>query len=155
MADLAEQLVPYMVAAGLVQDPPDAQERARLLAATPLIQERLNVLSEAPDKLRFLFVADDAIEIEEKARLKPEEVPLLAAARTALADVADWDHAEIEQALRTTLIDGLGLKPKHAFGPVRTAITGSKVSPPLFESMEILGRESSLRRIDRALASVG
>nr|WP_026927004.1 glutamate--tRNA ligase [Granulicoccus phenolivorans] len=155
VADLAEQLVPYMVAAGLVQDPPDAQERARLLAATPLIQERLNVLSEAPDKLRFLFVADDAIEIEEKARLKPEEVPLLAAARTALADVADWDHAEIEQALRTTLIDGLGLKPKHAFGPVRTAITGSKVSPPLFESMEILGRESSLRRIDRALASVG
>lgn len=153
--ELAEQLIPFAVAQGLVQDPPADDERAKLVAGTPLIQERLNVLGEAPDKLRFLFVADESIEIEEKARLKPEELPVLEAARKALAGLDGWDHATIEQALRTALVEDLGLKPKHAFGPVRTAITGSKVSPPLFESLEILGRESALRRIDRALGSAG
>ena len=62
-----------------------------------------------------------------------------------------WDTASIESVLRATLVEGLGLKPKNAFGPVRVATTGRRVSPPLFESLEILGRERSLRRLDQAL----
>ena len=65
-----------------------------------------------------------------------------------------FDHATIEAALRAALVDGLGLKPRLAFGPVRTAITGRRISPPLFESMELLGRESSLARIARARAGL-
>jgi glutamyl-tRNA synthetase len=64
-----------------------------------------------------------------------------------LSDLSEWTTESIEGALRTALIDGLGLKPKVAFGPVRLAITGRRVSPPLFESMELLGSQRSLSRI--------
>ncbi|HQA78643.1 MAG TPA: glutamate--tRNA ligase, partial [Propionicimonas sp.] len=72
---------------------------------------------------------------------------VVAAATTALSGLGEWNHETIQAALREALVDGLGLKPKFAFGPVRLAITGSNVSPPLFESMELLGRESSLARL--------
>jgi len=72
------------------------------------------------------------------------------AARPALEGLDEWTHGAIEGALSATLVDGLGLKPRHAYGPLRVAVTGSAVSPPLFESMEILGRESTLARL-RAL----
>ena len=72
------------------------------------------------------------------------------AASDALSDLGSWDTASIEEALRAALVDGLGLKPRHAFGPVRVAITGKRVSPPLFESLELLGRERSLTRLRAA-----
>jgi glutamyl-tRNA synthetase len=82
---------------------------------------------------------------------------VLAAARDALdrlpADV--WTHDQIEEALRGALVDGLGLKPRVAFGPVRTAISGRRVSPPLFESMQILGKIDSIDRIDRLATRLG
>jgi glutamyl-tRNA synthetase len=84
--------------------------------------------------------------------LGPDSVPVLAAARDALGSLDDWASASIEAALRGALIEGLGLKPKLAFGPVRVAVTGRRVSPPLFESLELLGRERTLARIDAALA---
>lgn len=152
--ELTEAIVPFMVAAGVVTDPPQPDELALLRGATPLIKERLNTLSEAVDKVRFLFTADDAIEIEEKATLKPEEAEVLDAATAALTELEEFTAEPIQAALRTALVDAMGLKPKFAFGPVRTAITGSKVSPPLFESMELLGRESVLRRIARARATL-
>jgi glutamyl-tRNA synthetase len=65
----------------------------------------------------------------------------------ALEPLGQWTAASIEEALRSVLIDGMGLKPKVAFGPVRVAVTGRRVSPPLFESMEILGRETCLARL--------
>ena len=80
--------------------------------------------------------------------------PVLDAAAEALRAVEPYDHTAIEAALRTALIEGLGLKPKLAFGPVRVAVTGRKISPPLFESLELLGRESSLARIEAARAGV-
>nr|WP_171196257.1 glutamate--tRNA ligase [Enemella dayhoffiae] len=153
-ATLAEEITPFLVRAGLVTDPPQADERELILGAAPLIKERLNTLSEAVDKVRFLFTADEAIEIEEKATLKPEEGAVLDAAIDALAGLSTFDHEQVEAALRGALIERLGLKPKLAFGPVRTAITGSKVSPPLFESMALLGQESSLARLRRARATV-
>ncbi len=150
--ELADQLVAPLVAAGLVSDPPLADERALLDAATPLVQERINTLSEAVELLRFLFTPDERIVVEEAVGLGPEARPVLDAATAALRVVEPFTAAEIETALRTALIGGLGLKPKLAFGPLRGAVTGRRISPPLFESLELLGRESSLRRIERATA---
>ncbi|WP_425309441.1 glutamate--tRNA ligase [Ammonicoccus fulvus] len=153
-AELVPHLVPFMIAAGLVTDPPQADQLALLEGATPLIKERLNTCSEVVDKLRFLFTDDERIEIEEKARLKPEEGQVLDTAIEALRALDSFDRESIEAALRTGLVEGLGLKPKFAFGPVRVGLTGSKVSPPLFESMELLGRESTLARLERARATL-
>jgi glutamyl-tRNA synthetase len=71
----------------------------------------------------------------------------LDAAVLALEPLPGWETGAIEAALRGALVEGLGIKPKLAFGPLRVAVTGRRVSPPLFESMEILGRESSLARL--------
>jgi glutamyl-tRNA synthetase len=72
---------------------------------------------------------------------------VLDAAITALTAAPEWTTAAIEAELRTALIDGLGLKPRDAFGPLRSAISGRRISPPLFESMELLGRDSTLARL--------
>ena len=120
-----------------------------LLKAAPLVQERMQVLSEAPGLLGFLFVDDDDLTWDADARPKADARPTLDAAYEALATVMEWTTEFIEAALRAGLIDGLGLKPRVAFGPLRAAISGRRISPPLFESMELLGRESTLRRIQR------
>jgi glutamyl-tRNA synthetase len=86
-------------------------------------------------------------------QLGPEQQPTLAAAVTALEGLDEWSAAAIEQALRSALVEGLGLKPKFAFGPVRVAVTGRTVSPPLFESLEILGRDRSLARLRAATST--
>ena len=72
---------------------------------------------------------------------------MLDAALAALEPVTDWRAADLEAALRTAIVEGLGIKPKFAFGPLRVAVTGRRVSPPLFESMEILGRDECLARL--------
>ena len=154
-AELTENLVPFLAAAGLISDPPRPEERDRLAAATPLIQERINTLSEAVGMLAFLFLPDDKIAIAPDAGLSADSIPTLTAAYEALAAVSDFDHASVEASLRTALVDDLGLKPRLAFGPVRAASTGSRISPPLFESIELLGRESTLARIAAALAELG
>ena len=64
-----------------------------------------------------------------------------------LGSEADWSAARIEAALRSAIVEGLGVKPKVAFGPLRTAVSGQRISPPLFESMEILGKTSTLARL--------
>jgi glutamyl-tRNA synthetase len=154
-AELMENLLPFLAAAGLISQPPLPAERERLAAATPLIQERINTLSEAVGLLAFLFLPDDKITIAPDAGLSADSIPTLRAAYEALATVQDFNHAAVESALRTALIDNLGLKPRLAFGPVRAAVTGSRISPPLFESIELLGRQSTLARIAAALAELG
>ncbi|MGO1973319.1 MAG: glutamate--tRNA ligase [Propionibacteriaceae bacterium] len=153
-AELTGHLVPFLAGADLVSDPPTAEQSALLAQITPLIRERMNTLSEAVALTTFFFTADDEVVIDEAVALKSDARGTLETARTALAGVEPFDTAAIETALRAALIDGLGLKPRHAFGPVRVAITGRKISPPLFESLEILGRDSALTRIDRALAAL-
>jgi glutamyl-tRNA synthetase len=105
--------------------------------------------------LGFLFV-DGAVTVEDDARsaLPAEAGDVLDAAVAALDRLAPFDAASIEAALRAALVDGLGLKPKVAFGPVRIAVTGRRVSPPLFESMELLGAEMSLARLRDLRASL-
>jgi glutamyl-tRNA synthetase len=139
----------------LINEPPSRAERDKLAAATPLIQERISTLSEAVGLLAFLFIPDDKITIAPDAGLSADSIPTLTAAYEALTAVKDFDHDAVESALRGALIDKLGLKPRLAFGPVRAAVTGSRISPPLFESIELLGRRSTLGRIAAALAELG
>ena len=68
--------------------------------------------------------------------------------------VGEWNTANIEAALKTALLEGLELKPRKAFGPIRVAVTGATISPPLFESMELLGAERSLKRLRAARAAL-
>ncbi len=152
--ELADRLLPYLQADGAVPDPAAADQVARLAAATPLVAERIGTLSEVTAMLGFLFQADDTVVVDEDAGLKAESEPTLVAAASALAEVEPFEHTAIEAALRASLVEGLGLKPKFAFGPVRAAVTGHRISPPLFESLELLGRESSLARIERARAGL-
>jgi glutamyl-tRNA synthetase len=85
--------------------------------------------------------------------LKGDAAEVLTVAVAALEAVETWATPAIESALRATLVDGLGLKPKVAFGPVRVAVTGRRVSPPLFESLELLGRDRTLRRLRDAISA--
>jgi glutamyl-tRNA synthetase len=154
--DLAARIVPVLQDAGVLPDEPSPDQHALLREAIPLVQTRLARLTEAPLLLGFLF-AGDAFRVDGEAAAKAlvgEVLPVLDAARTALLGVADWTHDAIEAALRAALVDGLGIKPKHAFGPLRVAVTGRTVSPPLFESMELLGRDVTLHRVDAAIADV-
>jgi glutamyl-tRNA synthetase len=112
--------------------------------AAPLVQEKIETLAEFPDFAGFLFR-----DIEPDPALLDGRV--LEEAETALAAVEPFTTEAIEQALRT-LSEQLGLKPREAFQPIRVAITGSKVSPGLFESIELLGRDATLERIRRAQA---
>jgi len=122
---------------------------ARLLElAMPLVAERVNKLIEVPDMLGFLFTEKVAYDEADVAKLLDADGrAVVASARSALEGIEEWSTSAIEEALRTRLVDEMGLKPRVAFGPVRVAITGRRISPPLFESMELLGREASLARL--------
>jgi glutamyl-tRNA synthetase len=148
-----ERLLPHLT--GLVADPPTGTEQAILREAGPLVQERMQLLSEAPALLGFFFAPDDSIEVDADATPPAGSAEILDAAVGALEQLNDWSHAEIERVLRTELIDGGGLKPRIAFGPLRTALSGKRISPPLFESMQLLGKESTLARLSRLAASLG
>ncbi|TCC34510.1 glutamate--tRNA ligase [Kribbella speibonae] len=150
--EFAQRMIPFLTTAGVLAEPPSAEDLAVLRAAVPLVQERMDTLSESEEMLGFLFVSEDRFTVDPDAAAKVltgDATAVLDAAAKALADV-EWTTEAIEAALRASLIDGLGLKPKNAFGPVRVAISGRRISPPLFESLELLGREKSLHRLDRA-----
>ncbi|KUI12398.1 glutamate--tRNA ligase [Mycobacterium lehmannii] len=120
----------------------------RFAEAAALVQTRIVVLGDAWDLLRFLNDAEFTLDEKSAAKeLKPEAVAVLDAALGALENVGDWTTPAIEAALKEVLLDGLGLKPRKAFGPIRVAATGASVSPPLFESLDLLGRERSLDRL--------
>ncbi len=154
---LAARIVDHLVWAGVWPADPDPAQVDLLTRATPLIQERLVTLSEALPKLEFLFTADDDLVMQEDAlaTLNEDAPRVLEAARVAIAAVEPFDDASVQAALRSALVEGLGLKPKFAFGPVRVAVSGAKVSPPLFESIVLLGRESTIARIGALRARLG
>ena len=154
--DFTERIVPFLARAGLVGDPPTAEQRRVLEAIAPLAQERMIVLSDAVGLLGFLFVED--VEIDPAAAAKqlagPEAAEVLDAAQAALRQLPDWTTPAIEAVLKEALVEGLGRKPRQAFGPVRVAVSGRTVSPPLYESMELLGRERTLARLAAARSAV-
>jgi glutamyl-tRNA synthetase len=156
--DFAGRLSDFLVDVGLLADPPTAALRELVRAAAPLVQPRCTLLSDAAEMLRFLVVDDDAFAVDEAAAAKNltgAALPTLQAALVAVSGVTDFTAVPIEQALRTALIEGLGLKPKQAFTPIRVAVTGRTVSPPLYESLELLGRASTVRRLEAAIAAAG
>lgn len=131
-------------------------DEAGFAAAAELVQTRIVVLSDAWELLKFFN--DDAYELDPRAAAKElgdDAAPVLDAAIGALDGVPEWSAGAIEEALKAALLDGLQLKPRKAFGPIRVAVTGSTVSPPLFESLELLGRERSLRRLRAARERAG
>ncbi|WJH23099.1 glutamate--tRNA ligase [Pseudarthrobacter defluvii] len=144
-----DRVAHYLREAGLVGEILTDREEEILTEAAPLVQERITLLGEAPEMLAFLFKADDAIDIADDARkgLPANLSEVLDAAIAALESVEDWTAEDIQAALKQALVEDMGIKPRLAFGPVRTAVSGRRVSPPLFESMVILGKESSLRRL--------
>ncbi|MFI5534323.1 glutamate--tRNA ligase [Kitasatospora sp. NPDC051853] len=155
--DFVRRLVPYLQAPGLLPAEPTPAQLDLLAKVAPLTQERMVVLSEIVTMAGFLFVdpADFALDPEDAAKvLTADARPVLAASIAALTALADFTPDPIQAALREALVDGLGIKPKFAFTPLRVAVTGRRVSPPLFESMELLGREETLRRLGAALEAV-
>jgi glutamyl-tRNA synthetase len=157
-ADFLNRLIPYLQSAGVLGSTVSDAEQAILTEAAPLIQERITVLGEAPDMLGFLFKTADQIMIEDDARAGlPENAAAIAtAAAEKLAAVSDADFKteHIQELLNALLIEQMELKPRVAFGPLRTAISGRRISPPLFESMQILGRDETVARLKGFAASI-
>jgi len=173
--EFTKRMVPYLAKAGVFAGgassdgdglpvQPNEAELELLAKATPLVQERMQLLGEAPGLLAFLFTTSDALDIDPDAvkSLKGDVRGVLAASIAGLEALGAepvegaWVTASIEEALRVALIDDLGLKPRVAFGPLRVGVSGRRISPPLFESMELLGRDETLarlRRFDALLAS--
>jgi glutamyl-tRNA synthetase len=142
--DFTERLRAYFATYGHDTGLDDAQ----FAEAARLVQTRIVVLSDAWGLLKFLN--DDEFALDEKAAAKElgsAAAPVLDAAIVGLDELNEWTTAAIEEALKTALLEKLELKPRKAFGPIRVAATGAAVSPPLFESLELLGRERSLRRL--------
>jgi glutamyl-tRNA synthetase len=156
--EAARRILPFLQRVDLIADPPTSDQLRLLAGGAPLVQERITVLSEAVGMLGFLFVDEGAFTPDADAaakNLSADAAPVLDAGVKALDAIEDWHAAPIKEALEGALIVGLGLKPRHAFAPLRVAITGRTVSPPLFESMELLGRDRSMSRLRRAAVSLG
>jgi len=131
-------------------------EAAIVCGAAGMLQPRLVLLSDALDQLTFALTPDADLVIEDDARAQlTDAAPLVMdAALPVLEALGDFTHDAIEEALRTALVEGMSLKPRVAFAPLRVAITGRRVSPPLFESMELLGKESVLARLSALRATL-
>jgi len=155
-ADFAARALPFLQRAGLVADPASAEELAALAAVVPLVQTRVAVLSELPDLVRFLFVAEDDFAVDPAAVAKAlgeGSAEVLTAAADALEGVQDWSAETVQAAVDGALLEGgLGLKRGKAYTPLRAAVCGASIAPPLPESIALLGRERALRRL-RAAAS--
>jgi glutamyl-tRNA synthetase len=144
--ELAARLQPFLEREGLPAGTDEGREK--LAAVTPLLTERMKRLTDAPPMVRFLFT--DAVEPDDKARKTLEgQSEYLQAVASVLDGLDEWTAAAIEGALRE-LATQCDLKPKQAFQPIRAAVTGTLVSPPLFESLEILGRSATLERLNKA-----
>ena len=146
-----ERSLPFLINAKVITG--ENKEIELVKSALPIIQERIVKLAEIPAMLKFLFV--DKLEIEEESKNKitdDQSKQVLKRALEVLEPILSWQHESIEAALRGALIDELGLKPRIAFGAVRIAVTGSHISPPLFESMELLGKAPTMVRIKEALS---
>jgi glutamyl-tRNA synthetase len=115
----------------------------RVRATAPLVQEKIEKFSGYPDFVRFLF--------EPVEPVPGLDVELLRAAHDRLAALEPWEASAIDESLRA-LADELEQKPRQAFAPIRLAVTGSKISPGLFESLELLGKAESLNRLSAAAA---
>lgn len=149
--DLFDRLVPFFVDAGYQVE---NKKENLILQAVPLVQERMETLSQAVGMLRFLLENDQEFSIEtaDLSQVQSAEGQIvLAKAVEELAKIENWETQVLHDKLNQLLVQEMGLKPRLAFTPIRVAITGRRVSPPLFESMQLLGKQSCLSRISKAL----
>lgn len=147
VAELAERVRPFLEAAGLKVDDPT------LIAVAPLIRERIGTLEDAVDMAGFFFqdtVSPDPLELVGKNMTPAQSIEAARKVYSLLEGLAALDHEHAEQPLRD-LADSLGLKAGQLFGILRVAVTGQQVSPPLFESMVVIGKEKVLERIRVAI----
>ena len=148
--EFLEWSLPFLTKAGIITG--TDSEIALVKSALPIIQERIVKLDEVPQMLKFLFVKKFAVEAESVSKITDSvSKDILKRSVKELEPLSSWTHENIEAALRASLIEEMGLKPRIAFTAVRIATTGSTISPPLFESMELLGKDASLARIAAAL----
>lgn len=155
--DFMRRIVPFLHQENFVSaenfDSLLPEEQRVVREASPLIQTRVQLLKEAQGMLGFFFVSDEEVVLEEDAMktLRPESEQILAQTIEVLTAIPEQDFTaeRVQQSLRDSLVEEMGVKPRLAFTPARVAISGRRVSPPLFESMEILGKGSSIRRLER------
>jgi glutamyl-tRNA synthetase len=146
--DFQARLVPYLQAGNVLSNPATEGQLAILSKAAPLIQERITVLGESVDMLSFLFVKEITIEEDAKKALPDNAQAIVTAALGALKGLESFTTDALHDLMNQVLVESMGEKPRNAFGPLRTAISGKRVSPPLFESMEILGKAETLARLE-------
>ncbi len=145
-AEIAAGIKPHLMSAGLQPDD------ATLLKIAPLIQERIGTFEEAPQWAGFFFrqdVSPDPADLVAKKLSPAESLEALLQVQKTLATLHTFEREPVEQALRT-LAEGLELKLGQLLTPVRVAISGQRISPPLFETLEILGRQVALQRMENA-----
>ena len=150
LEDFLNRALPFLLKDGVITG--TESEVSVVKAALPIIQERIARMNEVTAMLKFLFV--DQVEFETEAAAKISEEPaqhVIKKSLEVLQSLDDWSHSKIEEKLRAALLEEMGLKPRVAFGPVRIAVTGSHISPPLFESMELLGKDRAISRLHAAV----
>ncbi|MSS83722.1 glutamate--tRNA ligase [Actinomycetaceae bacterium WB03_NA08] len=159
--DFRGRIVPFLHEADLVSAPDfDSllpREKEILTAAAPLIQTRIQTLAESVGMLGFFFILDDQVTIEPDAKktLKAGADEVLAKAIEVLQPLEDFSAENLNEVFREAIVEKMGVKPRLAFGPLRVALSGKRVSPPLFESMEILGKAATLTRLRQLSDQVG
>jgi glutamyl-tRNA synthetase len=151
LVEFAQWTMPFLIKSKVIEG--NDAEIALVKKALPIIQERIVKLDEAPQLLKFLFVKEFVVDADAVSKITDAGAKdILKRSLKDLENVTTWNHDSIEAVLRASLIEELGLKPRIAFTALRIATTGSTISPPLFESMELLGKEACLSRISAALA---
>ncbi len=146
-----DRALPFLINSKVISGQPNEIEVVK--SALPIIQERIVKLAEIPAMLSFLFAKDFKVSPEELNKIIDEASQnILKVALSKVGSLTSWDHTSIEAVLRLALIDEMGLKPRVAFSALRIAVTGSHISPPLFESLQLLGKERSIERIKAVIS---
>lgn len=150
--DFSDRLIPFWIKSGLLKEEEAVRKRSWLNSISEICQERLKRLSEITDLTSFLFKEEIEIDPKDKVEILglPDAGPIILKAKGSLEGTEPFESAQIETALRKAS-DEFGLKPRKFLQPVRVAVTGKKISPPLFESIELLGKERTIRRLEKVL----
>ena len=152
--ELANRMEKQLIESKILPNSPSPEQRELLISATPLVQERLETLSQVPGMLSFFFVSESEFVVDNedaKNTLTQDLLPALEKSVKLLKDIPEFKTQSLHYELNKLLVTEMGLKPRVIFTALRVAVTGRKVSPPLFESMEIMGRDKVISRIEKCL----
>ncbi|HKJ85060.1 MAG TPA: glutamate--tRNA ligase [Spirochaetia bacterium] len=153
VGSLYDAILPFMQKSGIVSDPPASDEATIVKGAIPLIQERLKYLADAPDLLRFLFEEPGAFDLDEMVPKKldrAQTAALLEQVAPIVGEIPTMSDEENEEVFRAKAAE-LDTKLGNLLMPLRVAVTGSRVSPPLFGSIRLLGARRAAERVENAL----